>query len=119
MRNFRQLRELELILTWPGSLRDVALSSITSTELQKIIFRAVYINDWKIFVQDTVAWALVDEQLCGLVHRLDAMEYHHTLEVELQLKKPVDSGRYDFTGFLSKFREKGLVAIINGNRVFH
>ena len=68
-------------------------------------------------------WAFIDEQLCGLVNRLRAMGYRRTLEVELRLMKVEDgAGGYDFTLFLPKFREKGVVTIVDvarGNQVLH
>lgn len=112
MRNFRQLRELELEVTWPDRLHRAILSSIASTKLQKIIFRAVGMKDWNIFVQKMMAWALVDEQLCELVDRLHAVGYRHTLEVELRFMEiGGDPEKHDFTIFLPRFREKGLVTI--------
>jgi len=61
----------------------------------------------------------MDKELCGLVDRLYGMGYCHTLEVELRLGKlgqvqnfrGDDPGGYDFTKFLPRFREKGVVTI--------
>ena len=44
-----------------------------------------YMHDWKVFAERMKVWALVDKRLCGLVDRLCAMGYRHTLEVELRL----------------------------------
>ena len=93
-RDFRQLRELELMATWPGSPHQILLSSITSTELQKIFFTASHLRDWAI-----VGWDLIDRSLCGLVDRLRAMGHRHILEVELRVMEIVNRGKYDFTVF--------------------
>ena len=90
------------------------LSSITSTELQKIIFIAKYIHDRATFERRMENWGLIDNQLCGLVDRLRATGYCHTLEVELRLTGIYDDpGNYDFTKFLPGFGEKGVVTIID------
>lgn len=58
-------------------------------------------------------WDLIDEQLCGLADRLRSTGYRHTLEAELRLTRIIDPFRwYDFTTFLPKFREKGIVTVI-------
>ena len=62
-------------------------------------------------------WVFIDKRLCGLVDRLRAMGYHHTLEAEVRLTEMGDdSGEYDFTTFLPEFRQKGIVTIV---RTFH
>ena len=63
----------------------------------------------------------MDKELCGLVVRLRGMGYCHTLEVELRLGKlgrrgdyrGDDPGECDFTEFLPRFREKGIVTVID------
>jgi len=63
----------------------------------------------------------MDEQLCELVDRLRGTGYYHTLEVELRLGKlgrrgsdrGDDPGECDFTEFLPRFREKGVVTILD------
>ena len=121
--NFRRLRELELRVLWPSSFHDALLSSITSTELQKIIFPSKYTHTWAKFPQRMSPLALIDECLCGLVDQLCATGYHHTLEAELRLMMiGGDPGQYDFTIFLPAFREKGVATIIDaghGDRVLH
>ena len=120
--NFRQLQELELVVTW-SSVSHQVLPSITSTELRKIIFPVRYMKDWNIFARQPEGRAFVDEQLCGVVDRLRAMGYRHTLEAELRLTDiGGDPGKYDFTIFLPEFREKGIVTIIDaahGDRLLH
>jgi len=63
----------------------------------------------------------MDNELCWLVDRLRGMGYYHTIEVELRLGKlgqsdiyhGDDPGGYDFTQFLPRFREKGVVTILD------
>ena len=68
-------------------------------------------------------WGLIDEQLCRLIDRLRSTGYRHTLEAELRLTKiRVDLEWYDFTTILPKFREKGIVTIVDtdhGDRLLH
>ena len=121
---FQQLRELELVVAWPSSAHEVLLSSITSTEFRKVIFPMGWTKDRRSFAQRMEEWNLViDKQFCGLVDRLRVTGYGHTLVVELRLMEfGVDPGGYDFTEFLPKFREKGVVVVIDtvhGDRVVH
>ena len=67
-------------------------------------------------------WALIDIHICELVDRLRATGYRHVLEVELRLTETGDPGEYDFTEFLPKFREKGVVIVVDavhGDRMLH
>ena len=123
---FQQLRELELASIWPNSTHEILLSSITSTELRKVIFSMTW-EDWGISLANMQGWdSIIDKQLCGLVDRLRAMGYHHTLEAELRVVKrgrlDSGSGGYGFTRYLPKFREKGVVIVVdaaNGDQVVH
>ena len=120
---FQQLRELELVVIWPSSAHEVLLSSITSNELRKVIFSMGSAIGPRSFAQRMEEWNLViDKQFCGLVDRLRATGYSHTLEVVLRLMEFADPGGYDFVEFLPKFREKGVVVIIDdihGDRVVY
>ena len=59
---------------------------------------------------------MIDEQSCGLVDRLRAVGYPHTLEVELCLSEIGGVPRkYGFAKFLPKFMEKGVVTITHGD----
>ena len=112
IRNFRHLRELELLVTRPSHTLKVLLSSITSTELRKVIFQ-VCLRGCNLFAQRAKEWALIDKQLCELVDRPRATGYHHTLEAELRLTQFRGSARkYDFSQFFPEFREKGTVTVI-------
>jgi len=112
--HFRKLRELQLMATWPNSTHEVLLSSITSTELRKVIFPVGYMyNSW-IFAARILEWAVIDKRLCDLVARLGRTGYRHTLEVEVRFTEIDDApGKYEFTQFLPEFRKKGVVTIID------
>jgi len=93
---------------------EILLSSITSTELRKVIFPVRYMYNSRIFAARVRRWASIDKQLCELVARLGRMGYRHTLEVEVQFTEiDYDPGKYEFTQFLPEFREKGVVTIID------
>ena len=123
IRDFRRLQELELIATRLVSPHEALLSSITSTDLRKVVFLARYIYTWTNFAKQTEAWGSIDEQLCMLVDRLRATGYNHTLEVEVRLTEMGHDHRvYDFTILLPKFRQKGIVTItrtFHGTRLLH
>ena len=65
----------------------------------------------------------IDEQLCTLADRLHSTGCRHTLEAEIRLAKIRDDlERYDFTTVLPKFREKGIVTVVDavhGDRLLH
>ena len=123
VRNFQQLRELEILVTRPNYYHKVTLSSLTSTKFRKVSFLVWYMHNSRVFAQKMEEWGLIDKQLCGLADRLRAMGCCRTLEAELRLTKVRDSpGKYDFTQFLPEFREKGIVTIIDaahGDRLLH
>lgn len=107
----------------PSSSHTTLFSSITSIELRKIVFRVERMFDWKVFPHGLWWWTVVGGRLCALVDRLLAAGYRHSLEVELRLMKVVHyPGEYDFRNLMSRFREKGVVTIIDtvhGDRVLH
>ena len=112
-------------VAWPSpTTHAFLLGSITSTELRKIIFLVGHMGRWWNFPREVKKWASIDEHMCGLVDRLRAMEYHHTLEAELRFRPQGgdDIVMYDFSRFFPKFREKGIVTvvdIVHGDRIFH
>ena len=117
--HFRQLRELELRAVWPNSVHETLLSSITSTELRKIILSVRHVYQWNTLDQQMEEWDGIDEQLCELVARLGRMGHHHTLEVELRFTEAVVGlTGCDFTNLLPKFRKTGVVNIINPDIIY-
>lgn len=107
----------------PSSFHTHLLSSITSTELRKIVFPTNSMYDGTVFARRMGEWRLIDKQLCWLVDQLRTTGHRYTLEVQLRLTKVGDDpGKYDFTRFLPEFREAGIVTIIdtvNGDRIIH
>ena len=75
------------------------------------------------FTRKLEDWDPIDEQLCGVVDRLNLTGFNHTLEVELRLTKiGKDIGTYLFDKFLPEFRKKGIVTItdaVHGDLVLH
>ena len=109
--HFKQLQELELLLNWAGAVHEGIISSITSTELRKVIFPASPVPDWNIFSQGTEVWASIDRQLCTLVAWLGRAGCYRMLEVEFRLLKGGDLDERDMTRFLVGFRDVGTVTV--------
>lgn len=122
--HFRQLQELGLMVTLPLSIYRTIFPSITSIDLRKIVILMKRGSNW-MFLRWMQSWVsnAVDEQLCELVDRLGGMGYRHTLEVELRSTlTEEDLSAIDFTELLPRFREKGVVTVIDvtrGDRVLH
>lgn len=105
-----ELRELVLILFFPTPQAISLITSITSKNIQKIVFEP-YIS-WDKW--EYKRWSPLDTALSGLVDRLRASEYDHTLELEFRPKLKVanmDSG-VDPDALFPNFREKGRVSIV-------
>ena len=116
LRDFRRLRELELLVNGPTPIHKAFLSSVTSIELRKVVFAVWHTHAWGTLEVGMEMWTSIDEQLCRLVDRLRATGYLHTLGVELRPKKPGnDPGEYDPTIFLPKCREKGTVTVLRAS----
>jgi len=107
----------------PSSAHEDLLSSITSTDFRKIVIRAVHVRGQRVLLRRMELWASIDRQLCELVDRLRTTGHCHTLEVELRFTHTEgDLSEICFTKFLSGFREKGVVTVIDatcGHRVLH
>ena len=121
--HFRQLRVLELLVNLPGSAHEILFSSITSTELCKIIILTGQVYDWTGSLRRMELWAWIDTQLSELVDRLRAMGHSHTLEAELRFTRLEGNlSEYNFTKFLPQFREKGVLIVIDvapGGGIIH
>jgi len=102
-------------MTRPRAFHEDLLSSITSTELRKIIFRVRHTLCWRPSPEVVDRWTRVDEQLCGLVTRLHVMGYCHTLEVDLRFEIADGPEKHGSTDVLPKFKERGVVTIHHGN----
>lgn len=108
--DFRQLQELELAVSWQFNHQGL-FSSISSTELRKVVFLVWLEFDWRIFGLQIEVWDLIDKEMCGVVDRLCTMGYRHTLEAEVRLTRVGGGGA--FIDFFPGFREKGIVTIID------
>jgi hypothetical protein len=86
------------------------ISSITSTNLRKIVFTPTHERLRGGFLSENPCWPHFDDIVCELVDKLCLLGYKSTLEVELWTRKPIEfSGGQDMREFLPKFREKGRV----------
>ena len=101
--NCRELFKLKICAPRAGVVELDAISSITSTNIRKIVFtqspafREIPVND--------TYWSRLDDILCRLADRLGC----HLLEVEFLR---VQVWRLNFEKYLPTFREKGLVRIV-------
>ena len=80
-------------------------------------------TSWAIFAHLARSgyWARFDDDLCKLVDRLNAKEYHHirSLEVEVRVRTKGDDGRWCLTEIFPEFREKGVVTIWSDQVLVH
>ncbi|KAF9645177.1 hypothetical protein BDM02DRAFT_3120599 [Thelephora ganbajun] len=98
-----ELRQLEIDTAFPQEQEQILISSIASTNFRKLVFSRLQPNFLK-----NPCWMPFDDMICELVDRLQVSGYEHTLELELQ----ADSVELGGEDFLPKFKEKGLVRII-------
>ncbi|KAF9647254.1 hypothetical protein BDM02DRAFT_3117393 [Thelephora ganbajun] len=103
-----ELRQLEIGSGLPHEEERAFISSITSTNLRKLVFSRPQPN----FMEDP-CWTPFDDTICGLVDRLQASGYKYTLELELQADSVELGEEAHHKDFLPKFKEKGLVRIID------
>ena len=109
---FAELRQLEFATTYPKEEDRMFISSITSTNLQKIVFGTHHSGPHWDTLLDDPCWVPFDDVICGLVDRLRMSGFTRTLEIEL-LVTFVEFGEEEFyKKFLPKFKEKGRVRII-------
>ena len=105
------LRELMFTAnpTGPRSTELRLIGSITSTNMQKIVF-AVWDGRW-----NPTYWLPLDRALSNLVDRLRVSGYEHTLELEFRLK-PGFPAVYPAVGldvWFPRFEEKGWVTVLD------
>ena len=98
--NCRELRELEIYASHPGTMELNLISSITSTKIQRIAFaRALTLQGPPALGHSD--WAKLDDSLCQLV---DQSECGLQLEVDEQAWW---GGELGFKKHLPRFHEKG------------
>ena len=95
----------------PRKQELVLISSINSTNLRKLVFALPDIYRTRNSLWDSRGWISFDNMICGLVDRLRMSGYRHTLELELQIAY-LKLGKQRHERFLPKFKEKGLVRIV-------
>ncbi|KAF9642982.1 hypothetical protein BDM02DRAFT_3123974, partial [Thelephora ganbajun] len=109
----QELHRLE-ISELPPTYDELSLiTSITSTNLQKISLPARYQLDCKDDPHRVGYYEAIDGCLCQLVERLRGSGYKHRLDVELWIRESeLDDEKVDFKKLLPKFREQGRVKIV-------
>ena len=106
-----ELRELEYFDLSSRKTLEATTSSITSLNIQKIIFStplACYASR----PLEESRWPTFDDCVSALADKLFKMGYKETLEVEFRFE-PVFMNQTNRKKFLPKFREKGRVTIMN------
>lgn len=90
----------------------ILISSITSINLQQIIFAPYYSgHEWMALLEDP-CWKAFDDMICGLVDRLRMSGSEHTLEVQFRVTFPDFGSEEHHELFLRKFKEKGRVRTV-------
>ena len=105
----RELRELELHVKLPTQAIGSLITSITSTNLQKILFSTQGLAETSAASETARLCKVIDDYLCQLVDRLWGSGYECTLEVEFQAWRP--PGGSSLEQILPKFRERGRVRV--------
>ncbi|KAF9648099.1 hypothetical protein BDM02DRAFT_2349858 [Thelephora ganbajun] len=103
-----ELRQLWTSRAFPQEGERILISSITSTNLRKLVFPQF----WPDFLKNT-CWVPFDDMICRLVDRLQASGYKHILELEFRACFEVLGEEVHVEDFLPKFQEKGLVRIVD------
>ena len=94
-------------------LYEAAISSITSTNLSKILFsshsQATTLNAFLSLSH----WTEFDDCISALADKLRKLGNQRTLEVEFRFVLVASDQSKDLKGFLPKFRERGRVRIVD------
>ena len=106
-----ELRQLEILVMHPREQELVTISSITSTNFQKIIFSPP-ITTWWDPLTENPCWVQFDDVICELADRLRMSGTKHTLEVKFRTGVVKFDGE-EHSEFLPKFKEKGRVKIVS------
>ena len=105
----RELREVNICASPPETMDQDLLSSITSTNIEKIALDLGH-SFYK-FSPDHAYWRKLDHSLCHLVDRLGC---EGRLEVTIQTVKLHDKLGYDYGKHLPMFHGKGRVRVVGG-----
>ena len=109
-----ELQEVHICSIYPQQQDVASISSITSTNLRKIVLNFLPTAPWQNITWDPlvgVQWSHFDDMLCALTDRLRLSGHQHILEVEFRME-PMDlETGVDSPEFLPRFREKGRVRV--------
>ena len=109
-----ELRRLEIFENFPKERESTLISSVTSINLRTIAFLVDANGNYMRSHVLAGDFLYLDDAVCGLVDRLCASGYKHTLEIEFHLDEDDDiNPNLDYTNLLAKFREKGRVRILS------
>ncbi|KAF9645185.1 hypothetical protein BDM02DRAFT_3131246 [Thelephora ganbajun] len=78
-----ELRQLEIATAYPQEQKWTLISSITSTNLRKLVFSRLISRPRQSILEDP-CWIPLDDIACGLVDRLQASGYKRILELEFR-----------------------------------
>ena len=96
----------------PRKEEEVLISSITSTNLRKLVITWWISHiEWD-FLLFNLRWISFDDVICGLVDRLEKSGYRHTLELGFRAEFVDLDEEVDHQEFMPKFKEKGRVRIV-------
>ena len=97
----------------PTQAIKTLITSITSTNLQRIVFSAQGLAERQSGSDVARSCNVIDNCLCRLVDKLRVLGYEYTLEVEFQGGRPAEWGAGSgLRKILPKFEEKGRVRIV-------
>ncbi|KAF9645186.1 hypothetical protein BDM02DRAFT_3189917 [Thelephora ganbajun] len=106
-----ELRQLEITTIFPQEQVRFLISSITSTNLRKLVLSQL-ISPHGENILENPCWAPFDDVVCGLVDRLQVSGYKHTLELEFRTNFVELGDEVHCEDFLPKFQERGSVRIV-------
>ena len=107
---FSSLRQVEFTTVYPEEEERILISSIASTDFQKVVFTPLVTFDWEVLSVGSL-WALFDDAICGLADKLRTLGSQNALEVELCTVFAGFGTKEQQNRFLPKFREKGRVKV--------
>jgi len=109
-----ELCQLEFHTITPEEMEPTIISSIISTSIRTIILKPRIPMLTSRTLLTNRYWASLDGVLHGLVGKLRALGYGHTLELEFHFDFTTFVPDLDYcSGLLPKFREQGQVRILN------
>ena len=107
-----ELRQLEIASSYPLEGEQTLVSSITSVNLRKIVFKHPNSRNLRYLLSEP-AWGLFDDVICELVDRLQEQGLEHTLELEVRVEFTEFGDERLQQEFLPKFKEKGRVRMVS------